>query len=313
MNSDNINELKLHQYFSEWVEIYKVNAVKKVTLNKYRTTEKRLKEIVPELRIVQLNKRTYQEILNKYAETHERQTVMDFHHQIKSSILDALDEGIIKRDPTRKAIIKGKHPSNSKIKYLNKHELTNLISHLDLSTRFNYDWIIYFIAKTGVRFSEAIAVTLDDIDFVNHSVSINKTWNYKEKMSSFAPTKNRSSIRILNLDQVTINELKKQVEGLQRNSLLFIDKNKRVHNAQINERLKLICNNSGVPTITLHCLRHTHASLLLFQGISIASVAKRLGHSNMTTTQRVYLHVIQELESQDNTLLLNFLSDLDSN
>ena len=53
----------------------------------------------------------YQQLLNDYAEYHERQTTMDFHHQLKGSILDAVDEGLIDRDPTRKAIIKGKGPS----------------------------------------------------------------------------------------------------------------------------------------------------------------------------------------------------------
>ncbi|ETJ17789.1 Site-specific recombinase, phage integrase family, partial [human gut metagenome] len=48
---------------------------------------------------------------------------MDFHHQIKAAILDAVDEGFIDRDPTRKAIIKGRSPRIKKIKYLNQFEL----------------------------------------------------------------------------------------------------------------------------------------------------------------------------------------------
>ena len=51
---------------------------------------------------------------------HERQTTMDFHHQLKGAILDAVDEGLIERDPTRKAIIKGKTPRPKKQKYLNQ-------------------------------------------------------------------------------------------------------------------------------------------------------------------------------------------------
>ena len=65
-----------------------------------------------------------------------------------------------------------------------------------------------------------------------------------------------------------------------------------------------------MPIITVHGLRHTHASLLLFAGVSVASVAKRLGHSSMTTTQKVYLHVIQELENQDVDLVMRSLSGL---
>ena len=54
-----------------------------------------------------MNRIAYQQLLNDYAEFHERQTTMDCHHQLKGAILDAVDEGLIERDPTRKAIIKG--------------------------------------------------------------------------------------------------------------------------------------------------------------------------------------------------------------
>ena len=52
------------------------------------------------------------------------------------------------------------------------------------------------------------------------------------------------------------------------------------------------------------------ASLLLFAGVSIASVARRLGHASMTTTQKTYLHIIQELENKDVDLVMRTLSGL---
>ena len=57
-------------------------------------------------------------------------------------------------------------------------------------------------------------------------------------------------------------------------------------------------------------LRHTHASLLLYAGVSIASVARRLGHASMTTTQKTYLHIIQELENQDVDIVMRSLANL---
>lgn len=56
--------------------------------------------------------------------------------------------------------------------------------------------------------------------------------------------------------------------------------------------------------------KYTHASLLLFAGVSIASVARRLGHASMTTTQKTYLHIIQELENKDVDLVMRTLSGL---
>ena len=62
--------------------------------------------------------------------------------------------------------------------------------------------------------------------------------------------------------------------------------------------------------ISIHGLRHTHASLLLFAGVSIASVSKRLGHASMNTTQETYLHVIRELENKDVDIVMRALSTL---
>ena len=62
--------------------------------------------------------------------------------------------------------------------------------------------------------------------------------------------------------------------------------------------------------IGAHGLRHTHASVLLSNGVSVASVSQRLGHSNMATTQKVYLHVIKELEDKDTSLVMMSLTGL---
>ena len=73
---------------------------------------------------------------------------------------------------------------------------------------------------------------------------------------------------------------------------------------------KTICQDALKALISIHGLRHTHASLLLFAGVSIASVARRLGHASMTTTQKTYLHIIQELENKDVDLVMRTLSGL---
>lgn len=86
--------------------------------------------------------------------------------------------------------------------------------------------------------------------------------------------------------------------------------NGKVYNSTVNEILSRHCKKAQVPVISVHGLRHTHASLLLFAGVSIASVAQRLGHSSMTTTQKTYLHIIQELENKDVDLVMRSLSSL---
>lgn len=91
---------------------------------------------------------------------------------------------------------------------------------------------------------------------------------------------------------------------------IFVPDNKAVYNSTVNAVLERHCKAHNIPTIAIHGLRHTHASLLLFAGVSIASVARRLGHASMTTTQKTYLHIIQELENKDTDLVMRAMSGL---
>lgn len=294
-------------YFERWIRVYKDGAIRKVTMNKYVLALSWLKKLIPTLRMGDMDRIAYQKLLNDYAKYHERQTTMDFHHQLKGSILDAVDEGLIPRDPTRKAIIKGKTPREKKPKYLSQFELHTLLRTLDLGTEVNWDWLILLVAKTGMRFSEALAITPKDFDFPHQTLSISKTWDYKGS-GGFLPTKNKSSVRKIQLDWQTLVQFTELTRGKNEEEPLFV--NCKVYNSTINDVLRRRCKQASIPIISIHGLRHTHASLLLFAGVSIASVARRLGHSSMTTTQKTYLHIIHELENKDIDLVMRALSSL---
>lgn len=295
-------------YYLRWITVYKEGAIRKVTMDKYLMTHSWLKKIVPNLKICELTRVTYQELLNEYARSHERQTTMDFHHQLKCAILDAVDDGLIDRDPTRKAIIKGKTPCSKKQKYLNQYELHQMLDTLSLGPKADWEWFILLVAKTGMRFSEALALTPADFDFSHQLVSVSKTYNYKGG-EGFLPTKNHSSIRKIQIDWRTVVQFSELVKDLPDDKPIFIVK--KPYNSTVNSILARHCKKAGVPVITIHGLRHTHASILLFAGVSIASVARRLGHSSMNTTQKTYLHIIQELENKDINLVMRSLSELD--
>lgn len=299
-----------YKYYLDWIHIYKDNAVRQVTLDKYYLVQKRLKELAPNLHMNELNRRNYQQILNLYARNHEKTTTLDFHHHLKASLFDAVDDGLLKSDPTRRAIIKGCSPSEKKIKYLNLFDLQKLLRSLDLSSELNWDWFFLLIAKTGLRFAEALALTKEDFDFEKQRIIINKSWNYKEKIGHFQPTKNESSNRTVMVDWRLMQQFQSLIRSKEDNQLIFFDKNQRVYNSTLNQKLATYCEKLDIPIISIHGLRHTHASLLLYEGVSIASVAKRLGHSNTTTTQETYIHIIRELENKDNDKILHHLSQL---
>ena len=159
------NPMLFCDYYKQWINVYKEGAIRPVTMSKYNMAHQWLLKLAPDLSISELDRISYQKILNEYAEEHEHQTTMDFHHHAKCAILDAVDEGLIPRDPTRKAIIKGKKPREKKQKFLNQFELHKLIEDLDLGPEVS--------------------------------------WDYKGN-DGFPPTKNQSPVRKIQIDWLTV-------------------------------------------------------------------------------------------------------------
>ncbi|AJT50553.1 integrase [Limosilactobacillus mucosae LM1] len=300
-----------YKYYKQWISLYKENAIRPITLDKYYLAQRKLRELAPDLHLNQLNRRTYQDLINRYAETHERKTVLDFHHHLRASLVDAVDDGLLEKDPTRRIIIKGiTKKQRKKTKYLSMYELQTLLKHLNLGPELNWDWFILLVAKTGLRYAEALGLTPEDFNFETQELTINKSWDYKSKHGKFQPTKNKSSNRTVMLDWKTMNQFQQLIKDKQSHQPIFVPRGKRVYNSTINNILNRYCKACEIPVISIHGLRHTHASLLLYEGVSIASVAKWLGHANTTTTQQTYIHIIQELENKDTDKVLQHLSKL---
>lgn len=302
-------------YYEEWIDVYKVGAVAEVTLNKYYMTAKRIREIAPELFVSDLDRRAYQTILNEYAKTHEKQTTTDFHHNVKACIKDMFHDGLLERDPTYRAIIKGKPAGRKKQKFMQSDELKKLIGSLDLLNGINRDWFILIAAKTGLRFAEILALTPEDFDFKSQTLTVNKTWNYKTDVGGFKTTKTNSSVRKISIDWQIVGQFQPMIDGLPPDEPIFVEKYddgtyKRMFNSTFNNYLAEKCKKLEITVISIHALRHTHASVLLAAGISIHSISARLGHSNIGVTQETYAHVLDELKASDNQKMMATLMQL---
>lgn len=256
MLEDMSKDALFYNYYAQWIEVYKKDAIREATMAKYRMTQKWVEKLAPELKVCELTRTAYQKILNDYAKEHERQTTLDFHHQLKGAVMDAVDEGLIERDPTRKAIIKGKTPREKKIKYLNQFELHTLIADLDIKEEPNWDCFILLVAKTGMRFSEALAITPKDFDFGRQTLSISKTWDYKGK-GGFLPTKNKSSVRKIQIDWQIVVKFSELVKGLPEDEPIFVGEEK-IYNSTVNDALTRHCKACGISEISIHGLRHPY-------------------------------------------------------
>ena len=309
---DQYSQMKFADYFESWIKREKKGVVRGVTLSKYNNTAKKLREINPNIKICEIDKKKYQEILSVYGETHEKTTVKDFHTQLKACVTEMFEERIIDRNPTLRVTIPGKTRAGKKENFMSLFEVGKLIDSLNLK-ELGMDWVVLVLAKTGMRFAECLALTVEDFDFEKLTVNIDKSWDYKNG-GGFIPTKNTSSTRTIAIDWQIAAQLKPLLLGMNKKDLVFIKKEnnsyKRVFNSTYNAFLRRKCFEVGAPEITIHGLRHTHGSILLGQGVSVLSVSKRLGHSNVTTTQEVYLHITDELAQKDKQLMMGALAGI---
>ena len=304
--------MTLCQYFETWMETYKKPLVVHATYVKYTNTLKQIKGLFGETTLDQITATTYQRALNEYAKTRSKLTVSHFHKQLHACLLDALDERIITQDPARKAIMSHRKKERNKVKCLDYAEWKALIE-----ATYNTDNIraqlTYLSAVTGLRYAEALGLTWDNVDFKNSKLTVNKTWDYKYH-SGFIPTKNKGSVRQIDIDDKTVamfDRLYAAQQGSADNpyDLVFpYTEGKQLYSASVNRYLTLLCADIGVRNISFHSLRHTHASVLLYSGVSLMAVSRRLGHADTTTTQKVYLHIIREMENREKGLILQALN-----
>lgn len=173
---------------------------------------------------------------------------------------------------------------------------------------------------TGTRPGEAMALKFSDLS--DNYISINKNLTTKGGRTLDTP-KNRSSIRQIKID----NKLKHDLYDLKK----YYSKN---YNADvedyfifgglnplspttINRYKKRACNKANIRPIKLHEFRHSHATLLLHNGMLINEVSRRLGHNKVSTTLNIYTHtdLLQEKRVFNtlNSMRFNFFDTLQSN
>ena len=200
-------------------------------------------------------------------------------------------------------------PHREKIqdKYLEKHELAVLLKNMDIK---KWRLMTEFLALSGLRIGEAVALDAKDVDFANSCIHVTKTYDVCNDLVDSPKT--LCSIRDVymqpELETVCRNILSNtKLECLARGhrTSLFICNNsgKYINYYSYNKYLREKSNKVLGRGITTHALRHTHASLLLANGMSIDAIARRLGHENSRVTREIYLHVTEQLTAADNAQL----------
>lgn len=169
-----------------------------------------------------------------------------------------------------------------------------------------YQAVILLALDLGCRRGELTGLTWDDIDFKTGKVTINKTTQYCYGKIYEKETKTENSNRVNFISKTTLNIMRKyQKEQMERKMKLgskWIDTNRvfttdfggNMHPDTPTKLLDQIIEKYHLKRITFHGLRHTNVSLMISKGVQAQIISRKVGHSSVQTTDRIYSHFFED-------------------
>lgn len=292
------DKVLLADYMERWKTLYKDDYISVRSLA-------RIKNIINYVRknynlpLKDITHENYQEFLNTIAKNNAKETVKKYHTYVKAAIRHAVETRVLLYNPTSTAIVKGNETKtkDKENKYLDYEEFKKLEKVLleDIQPTYSSRYIILFSMYTGARFGECLGMTWDCVDLENKTIKIEKGFDY-QFTKDFTDGKTKSSKRIITIPDILVDLLKTAPKPKNITDTVFA----RISPNAANKALRKALKRAGIKKdVTFHALRHTHASILLANGVQLLSVSKRLGHADPNITLHTYAHIIKELEEED--------------
>lgn len=177
----------------------------------------------------------------------------------------------------------------------------------DTITAWGY-YVFFSIAfYTGMRRGEINALRWSDID--GNIIHVRRSISQQLKGRDVeTPPKTQSSYRDLQapiplLDILDAHRVRQQKCGQWDESWRVCGGAECLRDSNIKNHNRLYADAAGLPHIRIHDFRHTHATLLVNEGINIQEIARRLGHSNVEITWKVYAHLYPREEERAVSIL----------
>lgn len=174
------------------------------------------------------------------------------------------------------------------------------------NTDKEFGTLAYFFLFTGCRRGEALAITPDDIDIENKTVSINKT---VEWLGSRPQIKNSPKTDAGNREIPLTDKLIELLKPFMNQKYIFQNANGELfNNSQVTRGWENYQKETGI-TATPHQLRHSYQTMLFDAGIDVKTAQKWLGHADIKTTLDIYTHLSENRLAQSTEKLLNFITE----
>lgn len=197
-------------------------------------------------------------------------------------------------------------------------EFERFISFFDIEDEQGHLWATFYSMAfwTGMRRGEMLALTFKDLDVINRTVSITKS--VTQKRTGCGPQlktpKTRSSIRVVSIDDKTWDMLQHQYDhrsqrkGFKSDEYIFSRVNLPYipfSDTTVETKKRRVIKQANLKYLRLHDFRHSHASILIGNGVDIVVVSARLGHSTVDMTLKVYAHLLPSAERKALTTINN--------
>ncbi|MCZ8518857.1 site-specific integrase [Paenibacillus caseinilyticus] len=295
----------LETYLTEWLQS-KAITLKKNTFASY--TNIVTHHLIPAFGKIELTKLTPAHISKFHAELLNDKglkegTVRDIHKVLTTALNQAVKWGMLQKNVA--SLVEKPRPRAKELSVWNEEEAKRFIKTAVKSRSY----IAFLLAiSTGMRQGEILGLRWKDVDLVGKTIYVSQTLSHDGKELT-AGAKTKSGSRKISIDDTLANELKKQKSRVSREKMqtepgkytdldlvVPTSKGTPVTPRNLSRSFYALMEDAKVPTITFHDMRHTHATLLLSQGIHPKVVAERLGHADMRTTLEIYSHVLPDIQ-----------------
>ncbi len=311
------SNMTLSELYQEWLDLKILPSSRsEVTKKKYIMRKKVIERLFGDKPVSQIKPSEYQKIMNEYGKSASRNFLGRLNSCIRASIQMAIADKVVIEDFTAYVdLFSTKSGQKVEEKYLHtESDYQKVLVYL--KNKFDYQksivpYLIYFLFKTGMRFSELVALTWDDVDEIREQV---KTYRrYNTAIHKFTPPKNNTSIRLVPITSDMLSLLKTlKILQLKTNKELNIDnKNNLIFQhfgyaydvpdiGTVNKAIKVMLMELEIfPIISTKGARHTYGSYLWHNNIDLGVIAKILGHKDISMLVEVYGHTLEEKISEE--------------
>ena len=282
------NKSSFIDYYNQWIDVNKKGVITDRAYQTFVNAINQFKtfleiENIADIRMDNFNTTLYRKFIKWYGENHATESVRKIHNCIKASIEDAIQEGLMLKDPTYKAVVKGTKPTQREDdKFMSIKQYKGLKDYVKGTYKQSY-LFIYILIITGARFGEVQALNKSDLNFLKNTIHL-------------PGTKTETSDRTIDVPKMDMKYIESALSHMPTNmsGQIFNTGTSLITNNAVTKVLQKYCLENQLGKYTLHSIRHTHCSYLLHNGVSIYYISKRLGHRNIKTTMDVYSHLLDE-------------------